>query len=41
MTVTVLYTKYDLQQLSEIVSTERTAKMIQSEKNVHMFMTGD
>ncbi|XP_077286205.1 U3 small nucleolar RNA-associated protein 25 homolog [Arctopsyche grandis] len=39
MTVTVLYTKYDLQQLSAVVGTERTAKMVQSEKNVHMFMT--
>nr|XP_022912905.1 digestive organ expansion factor homolog [Onthophagus taurus] len=39
MTVTVLYTKYDAQQLATIVSTERAAKMIQSEKTVHMLVT--
>lgn len=39
MTVTVLYSKYDHNQLSEIVGTERALKMIQSERNVHMLVT--
>ncbi|XP_011312696.1 digestive organ expansion factor homolog [Fopius arisanus] len=41
MTVTVLYCKYDAMQLAGIVGTERTGKMIASEKDVHMLMTGD
>lgn len=40
MTVTVLYSKYDVHQLSAIVTTERAAKMIQSDRNVHMMITG-
>ncbi|XP_054011268.1 U3 small nucleolar RNA-associated protein 25 homolog [Hylaeus anthracinus] len=41
MTVTVLYCKYDIMQLSAIVGTERASKMIRSEKSVHMLMTGE
>lgn len=40
MTVTVLYSKYDVHQLSAIVGTERTAKMSHSDRNVHMMLTG-
>lgn len=39
MTVTVLYTKYDAQQLAAIVGTDRAGKMLQSEKHVHMLVT--
>lgn len=39
MTVTILYTKYDAQQLAAIVGTDRAAQMIQSEKNVHLLVT--
>ncbi|XP_003707378.2 U3 small nucleolar RNA-associated protein 25 homolog [Megachile rotundata] len=41
MTVTVLYCKYDILQLSAIVGTERTNKMLESERTVHMLMTGE
>ncbi|OAD58335.1 Digestive organ expansion factor like protein [Eufriesea mexicana] len=41
MTVTVLYCKYDIMQLSAIVGTERANKMLVSEKSVHMLMTGE
>nr|CAD7194998.1 unnamed protein product [Timema douglasi] len=41
MTVTVLYSKYDVQQLAAVVGTERASRMVTSERNVHMFMTGD
>lgn len=41
MTVTVLYCKYDIMQLSAIVGTERAKKMLVSEKSVHMLMTGE
>lgn len=40
MTISVLYTKYDIHQLAAIVSTERAAKMVQSDRNVHMIVTG-
>lgn len=40
-TVTVLYSKYDVQQLAAIVGTDRAARMVSSERNVHMFMTGE
>lgn len=40
MTVTVLYSKYDLHQLASVVTTDRAAKMIQSDRNVHMMVTG-
>ncbi|KRT82956.1 hypothetical protein AMK59_3427, partial [Oryctes borbonicus] len=39
MTVTVLYTKYDAQQLAGIVGTDRATKMLQSEKDVHLLVT--
>ncbi|XP_076657128.1 U3 small nucleolar RNA-associated protein 25 homolog [Halictus rubicundus] len=41
MTVTVLYCKYDIMQLSAIVGTERAHKMLGSEKSVHMLVTGE
>lgn len=40
MTVTVIYSKYDLLQLSEIVTTDQAAKMFHSDRNVHMMITG-
>ncbi|XP_069682638.1 U3 small nucleolar RNA-associated protein 25 homolog isoform X1 [Periplaneta americana] len=40
-TVTVLYSKYDVQQVAAIVGTDRAARMVNSERNVHMFMTGE
>ncbi|XP_025833734.1 digestive organ expansion factor homolog isoform X3 [Agrilus planipennis] len=39
MTVTVLYSKYDINQLSAIVGTDRAVRMIESERNVHMLVT--
>ncbi|XP_029036372.2 U3 small nucleolar RNA-associated protein 25 homolog [Osmia bicornis bicornis] len=41
MTVTILYCKYDIMQLSAIVGTERANKMLGSERSVHMLMTGE
>ncbi|KAG7204092.1 hypothetical protein KM043_001942 [Ampulex compressa] len=41
MTVTILYSKYDVMQLAAIVGTDRASKMLASEKTVHMLMTGD
>ncbi|KZC06385.1 PREDICTED: digestive organ expansion factor homolog [Dufourea novaeangliae] len=41
MTVTVLYCKYDIMQLSAIVGTEKAKKMFGSEKTVHMLVTGE
>jgi len=41
MTVTVLYSKYDVQRLAAIVGTDRAARMVSSERNVHMFVTGE
>lgn len=41
MTVTILYTKYDMLQIAAIVGSDRAAKMAASEKTTHMFMTGD
>ncbi|PNF37678.1 Digestive organ expansion factor-like protein [Cryptotermes secundus] len=41
MTVTVLYSKYDVHRLAAIVGTDRAARMVSSERNVHMFMTGE
>ncbi|XP_050504494.1 U3 small nucleolar RNA-associated protein 25 homolog [Diabrotica virgifera virgifera] len=40
MTVSVMYSKYDIYQLSAIVGTEKSAKMIQSDRKVHMMVTG-
>ncbi|XP_066595033.1 U3 small nucleolar RNA-associated protein 25 homolog [Prorops nasuta] len=41
MTVTVIYSKYDIQQLSAIAGTERASNMINSDKSLHMVMTGN
>ncbi|MEE6474031.1 hypothetical protein FKM82_010256 [Ascaphus truei] len=40
-TCTVLYSKYDAQKLAAAVGAERAAQMLQSQKNVHLFVTGD
>ncbi|XP_044140799.1 LOW QUALITY PROTEIN: U3 small nucleolar RNA-associated protein 25 homolog [Bufo gargarizans] len=40
-TCTVLYSKYDAQRLAAVVGAERTAQMLQSKKNVHLFVTGE
>ena len=39
MTVTVLYSKYDLLQLSSVVGTEQVTKMVRSNKQTHLFTT--
>uniref|UniRef100_A0A336MKR4 CSON002566 protein n=1 Tax=Culicoides sonorensis TaxID=179676 RepID=A0A336MKR4_CULSO len=39
MSVTLLYTKYDLMQVSAIVGSERAAKMAKVGKTTHMFMS--
>jgi len=39
MTVTVLYSKYDVHQLASIVGTERATRMVQSDRSVHMVVT--
>lgn len=39
MTVTVLYSKYDANQLAAIVGTERAVRMVNSDRNVHMLVT--
>ena len=41
MTVTILYCKYDIMQLSALVGTERANKMFASDKSIHMLMTGE
>jgi U3 small nucleolar RNA-associated protein 25 len=41
MTVNILYSKYDVHQLAAIVGTERATKMSQSDRNVHMMVTGE
>ncbi|XP_021501129.1 U3 small nucleolar RNA-associated protein 25 homolog [Meriones unguiculatus] len=40
-TCTVLYSKYDAQRLAAVVGVERAAQMLQSPKNVHLFVTGE
>uniref|UniRef100_A0A8C6ZGV2 U3 small nucleolar RNA-associated protein 25 homolog n=3 Tax=Nothoprocta perdicaria TaxID=30464 RepID=A0A8C6ZGV2_NOTPE len=40
-TCTVLYSKYDAQKLAAVVGIDRTAQMLQSKKNVHLFITGE
>lgn len=40
MTVNVIYSKYDVHRLAAIVGTERATKMLHSERNVHMMVTG-
>lgn len=39
MSVTVIYSKYDVHQLSAIVGTEKALKMCQSDRKVHMMVT--
>ncbi|KAG6462263.1 hypothetical protein O3G_MSEX013142 [Manduca sexta] len=41
MTVTVLYCKYDLLQISAILGSNRVSRIMGSDKPVHMFMTGE
>jgi U3 small nucleolar RNA-associated protein 25 len=41
MSVTVLYTKYDILQLSAIVGHENVAKMLASKKQTHMFKNNE
>uniref|UniRef100_A0A1B6LTA9 U3 small nucleolar RNA-associated protein 25 homolog n=2 Tax=Graphocephala atropunctata TaxID=36148 RepID=A0A1B6LTA9_9HEMI len=41
LSVTVLYTKYDSAQLAAIVGSDRVARMLASDRSVHMFMTGE
>ncbi|TKC43200.1 hypothetical protein EI555_004799, partial [Monodon monoceros] len=40
-TCTVLYSKYDAQRLAAVVGVERAAQMLQSKKNIHLFITGE
>ncbi|XP_048213138.1 U3 small nucleolar RNA-associated protein 25 homolog [Perognathus longimembris pacificus] len=40
-TCTVVYCKYDAQRLAAVVGVERAAQMLQSQKNVHLFITGE
>lgn len=40
MTVTMLYTKYDMLQIASIIGSDRAAKMAAADKPTHMFMTG-
>lgn len=40
-TSTVLYSKYDAQKLCGVVGQQRATHMINSDKNVHMFMIDD
>ncbi|XP_030413468.1 digestive organ expansion factor homolog [Gopherus evgoodei] len=40
-TCTILYSKYDAQKLAAVVGVDRAAQMLQSEKNVHLFVTGE
>ncbi|NXV84222.1 DIEXF factor, partial [Atlantisia rogersi] len=40
-TCTVLYSKYDAQKLAAVVGIDRTAQMLQSKKDVHLFVTGE
>ncbi|CAH1792944.1 unnamed protein product [Owenia fusiformis] len=41
LSCTVIYSKYDMHRLAGIVGTERASHMIKSDKNVHMFVTGE
>ncbi|XP_039203621.1 digestive organ expansion factor homolog isoform X2 [Crotalus tigris] len=40
LTCTAFYSKYDAQRLAAVVGVERAAQMLQSSKNVHLFVTG-
>ncbi|XP_061481301.1 U3 small nucleolar RNA-associated protein 25 homolog isoform X2 [Rhineura floridana] len=41
LTCTVLYSKYDAQKMAAVVGVDRAAQMLQSSKNVHLFVTGE
>lgn len=41
MTVTILYTKYDMLQISSIIGSESASKMLKSGKTTHLFTTGE
>lgn len=41
LTCTVLYSKYEAQKVASVVGVERAAQMLQSSKNVHLFVTGE
>lgn len=41
MSVTVLYTKYDMLQIASIVGSVQAAEIAQSSKTTHVFMTGE
>lgn len=41
MTVTVLYTKYDMLQVASIVGSVQANELAQSSKSTHVFMTGE
>ncbi|XP_054263815.1 U3 small nucleolar RNA-associated protein 25 homolog [Macrosteles quadrilineatus] len=41
LSVSVMYTRYDAPQLAAIVGSDRTSRMLTSDRPVHMFMTGD
>ncbi|GLV39574.1 uncharacterized protein CBL_08360 [Carabus blaptoides fortunei] len=41
MTVTVIYSKYDAQQMSSVLGTDRLRRMATSSKNFHMFTSSD
>nr|XP_028580589.1 digestive organ expansion factor homolog isoform X2 [Podarcis muralis] len=41
LTCTVLYSKYDAQKVAAVVGVDRAAQMLQSSKNVHLFVTGE
>lgn len=40
-TCTVLYSKYEVLRLAEIVGTDRAGQIVNSGKSVHMFVTGE
>ncbi|KAL1262816.1 hypothetical protein QQF64_005555 [Cirrhinus molitorella] len=40
-TCTALYSKYDMHRLAAITGADRTAQMLQSNKTVHLFITGE
>lgn len=41
LTVTVLYTKYDMLQVASILGSVQANEMAQSSKSTHVFMTGE
>lgn len=41
MSVTVLYTKYDMLQIASILGSAQANEIAQSSKSTHVFMTGE